>query len=85
VESGAPIDLVLCDWNMPQFSGLDLLEIIRNTPDTRDLPFIMITAESERDRVVDALKAGANDYIVKPLTPDVVLRKLRNLKKKQQR
>jgi two-component system chemotaxis response regulator CheY len=84
VEEGDPVDLILCDWNMPLFSGLDLLKLIRNSPETQKIPFIMITAENERDKVIDALKSGANDYIIKPLTADVVIRKLINIKKKQQ-
>lgn len=83
VEDGSPVDLILCDWNMPLFSGLDLLKLIRNTPETQQIPFIMITAESEREKVIDALKSGANDYIIKPLSPDLVLKKLIHLKKKQ--
>jgi two-component system, chemotaxis family, chemotaxis protein CheY len=69
---------------MPLFSGLDLLKLIRNSPETQNIPFVMITAESEREKVIDALKSGANDYIIKPLTADVVIRKLINIKKKQQ-
>jgi two-component system chemotaxis response regulator CheY len=84
VEDGEPVDLILCDWNMPLFSGLDLLKLIRNTPETQNIPFIMITAENEREKVIDALKSGANDYIIKPLSADVVIRKLINIKKKQQ-
>jgi two-component system, chemotaxis family, chemotaxis protein CheY len=84
VEDGDPVDLILCDWNMPLFSGLDLLKLIRNSPETQNIPFVMITAESEREKVIDALKSGANDYIIKPLTADVVIRKLINIKKKQQ-
>lgn len=83
VEDGSPVDLILCNWNMPLFSGLDLLKLIRNTPETQQIPFIMITAESEREKVIDALKSGANDYIIKPLSPDLVLKKLIHLKKKQ--
>lgn len=85
IEQKDPVDLILCDWNMPRFSGLDLLKILRTSPETMGIPFIMITAENERDKVVEALKAGANDFIIKPLTPDIILRKLTHLKKKQRR
>lgn len=74
-------DLILCDQNMPKVSGLDFLKALRATPETSKIPFIMITAESDREDVIEALAAGANDYIVKPLSPDTIRRKIINLKK----
>lgn len=74
-------DLILCDQNMPKISGLDFLKALRATPETSKIPFIMITAESDREDVIEALAAGANDYIVKPLSPDTIRRKIINLKK----
>jgi diguanylate cyclase (GGDEF)-like protein/PAS domain S-box-containing protein len=60
-------DLVLLDNMMPGLSGLDLLRLLRATYTETDLPVIMVTAQSESDNIVQALKAGANDYVIKPV------------------
>ncbi|QDT06933.1 Chemotaxis protein CheY [Rubripirellula lacrimiformis] len=67
-------DLVLTDWNMPNMSGLDLLKAIRATGSK--VPVILITTESEKERVLEAIQAGANNYLVKPFDQDQLLDKL---------
>ena len=62
------IDLVLTDWNMPVMSGLDLVKNIRGADSFKKLPIIMITTEGGKAEVITALKAGVNNYIVKPFT-----------------
>ncbi len=61
------IDLVLLDWNMPELSGLDLLKTIRSMDKYKALPVIMVTSEAARYNVIEALKNGATDYIIKPV------------------
>jgi two-component system chemotaxis response regulator CheY len=61
------IDLVLLDWNMPQLSGIDFLKTIRAQEKYKDLPVIMVTSEAARYNVIEALKSGATDYIIKPI------------------
>jgi two-component system chemotaxis response regulator CheY len=61
------IHLVLLDWNMPQLSGIDFLKKVRAMPQYDSLPIIMVTSESARYNVVEALKNGATDYIIKPI------------------
>ena len=63
-----PITMVLSDWNMPVISGLELLISIRSDPDLFALPFLMITAEAERDRVMTAIQSGVTELLVKPYT-----------------
>lgn len=67
-------DLIMSDWNMPNMDGMALLKAIR----TRDskIPFLMVTTEAERARVVAAIEAGVSDYLVKPFTPDGLREKL---------
>ena len=77
--SRAEMDLVICDWNMPKLSGLDLLKRIRETPRLEKLPFIMLTAEAEEQAVHEAVRAGVTDYVVKPFTKDTIMRKLTKL------
>ncbi len=74
------IQLVFCDWNMPEKSGLDLLQEVRADSAMAKLPFILVTAHSERNKVIRALKNGVSDYIVKPLSASVIEQKLMQLK-----
>ena len=61
------IHLVLLDWNMPELSGLDFLKKVRAIQKYSDLPVIMVTSEAARYNVIEALKCGATDYIIKPV------------------
>ncbi len=67
-------DIVILDWNMPRLDGLGTLRKIRET-DTKTV-VVMCTTESEKVRVIEAVKAGVNNYIVKPFTPTVLQDKL---------
>jgi two-component system, chemotaxis family, chemotaxis protein CheY len=73
-----PVDLLLLDWNMPRMSGLELLERIRRSEEYNKLPVLMITAEATDDQVLTAINAGVTDYVVKPFTPETLLKKLRD-------
>jgi CheY-like chemotaxis protein len=64
------VDIVLSDWNMPVMSGLELLKKVRADEKLSHLPFIMITAEAERDRITEAINNGVSDLLVKPYTSD---------------
>jgi two-component system, chemotaxis family, chemotaxis protein CheY len=80
VLSGSkPVDLILIDWNMPGMNGLELLQRIRRQPDYAGTQVLMVTTETGMGQMADALAAGANEYIMKPFTPDVVLDKLQLL------
>ncbi len=70
------IDLVLADWNMPEMNGLELLKHLRQDPDLASLKVIMVTTETEVDHMVSALEAGANEYVMKPFTKDILREKL---------
>ena len=61
-------DLVISDWNMPNMTGIDLLRRMRAHPQLHNLPFIMVTAEAKQENVLEAIKSGASNYIVKPFT-----------------
>lgn len=71
-----PIDLILLDWNMPVMDGFTLLKKVRADDTFKQVKIIMCTSESEKSRVVEALKAGANNYIVKPFSPESLKEKL---------
>ena len=69
-------DLIISDWNMDQMTGYDLLKSVRADPDFKNLPFILITAESKTENVVAAKAAGVNNYIVKPFNAETLKTKL---------
>jgi two-component system chemotaxis response regulator CheY len=73
VAAGRP-DLMLVDWNMPNMDGITLVRRIRETD--KSLPIIMCTTESEKTRVVEAIKAGVTDYVVKPFTAQSLSEKI---------
>ncbi len=68
-------DLIVSDWNMPKMNGLELLKAVRSDQDLKDIPFIMITAEVEKENVLEAIKAGVSGYITKPFTLETVRKK----------
>jgi two-component system chemotaxis response regulator CheY len=76
------IGLVVTDWNMPNMSGLELLEKIRSDPKTANLPVLMVTAEGLKENVVAAVKAGVNNYVVKPFTAEILQEKIEQIFKK---
>ena len=68
--------LILSDWNMMPMSGYELLKAVRADPRTRNVPFVMVTAETKTENVVAARQAGVNNYIIKPFTLAVLKQKL---------
>ena len=70
------VTLVLADWNMPEINGLELLKQLRKDPALSSLVVIMVTTETELEQMEAALEAGANEYIMKPFTKDILIEKL---------
>ena len=69
-------DIALVDWNMPEMDGISFLREVRASADHRALPVMMVTTNSELEHVSQALAAGANEYIMKPFTADMLREKL---------
>lgn len=69
IENEFKMGLILCDINMPEMSGIETLTRIRSHPQTKTIPVIMCTSVAEKAQVLQALKSGANSYIVKPFDP----------------
>lgn len=72
-------DLVITDWNMPEMSGLDLVKEIRRSDAIRSIPILMITTVSAKEDIVTALKAGVNNYVVKPFEAGTLQAKITQL------
>jgi two-component system chemotaxis response regulator CheY len=67
---------VVTDWNMPNMDGLDFFKASRQDPATKNIPFLMVTAEAEKVKVITAIQAGVNNYIVKPFTAETFKEKM---------
>ncbi len=76
VLKSTKIDFVISDWNMPNMTGIELLRAVRSDNELCAMPFLMVTAESLKDNVVEAVKAGVSNYIVKPFTAEVLGEKI---------
>ena len=72
-------DLIISDWHMPNMDGLDLFKELTKDRKLRDIPFLLITAEKERDKVVEAVAAGIKEYIVKPVKPESLGNKIKEV------
>ena len=70
-------DVILLDWNMPKLSGIDTLRAIRESGNRT--PVIMVTTEAEKSRVIEAIKTGANEYLIKPFAPDQLAEKVKGV------
>jgi two-component system chemotaxis response regulator CheY len=70
------IDLILLDWNMPELSGIDFLKKVRTMEAYKALPIIMVTSEAAKYNVIEALKNGATDYIIKPVNERIFAEKI---------
>lgn len=76
LEANTDAGMLITDWNMPEMNGLELVKKVRADARFVDLPIIMVTTEGGKSEVISALKAGVNNYIVKPFTPQVLKEKL---------
>ncbi|CAK0772694.1 putative Response regulator [Gammaproteobacteria bacterium] len=85
IMTSKPIDMLLCDWEMPEVNGKELLLWMRGDERFQHLPFIMVTGFTDRKYVVDALRAGIDDYIIKPFSIDILAERIHGVlaKRKQ--
>jgi|SRR5579885_1959676 two-component system chemotaxis response regulator CheY len=76
LATGAPVDIAFVDWNMPELDGLAFVRAVRAEPRWAGTRLMMVTTETDTAQVVRALKAGADEYLMKPFTKDALLEKL---------
>jgi two-component system chemotaxis response regulator CheY len=72
-------DFLVSDWNMPEMQGIDLLKAVRADDNIKSLPVLMITAEAKKEQIIEAAKAGVNDYVVKPFNRETLNTKIENV------
>ncbi|NWH03489.1 response regulator [Desulfobacter latus] len=75
------IDLIISDWNMPKMTGLELLKKVRASSEYKKTPFLMVTAEAQKQNVIEAVQAGVSNYVVKPFTAEAISDKLKKILK----
>ena len=79
LDRAGNVSLILVDWNMPQMNGLEFVKEIRSDPRYAQVLLMMVTTETEMDQMIAALEAGANEYVMKPFTREIIEDKLRLL------
>ncbi len=75
------INLIISDWNMPKMTGLELLKHVRADAQYKKVPFLMVTAEAQKQNVIEAVQAGVSNYVVKPFTAEAISEKLAKILK----
>lgn len=70
------VDMIITDWNMPEMSGIDFIRTVRSMQEHASVPVLMVTTNAAKDDIVEALRAGVNNYVVKPFTPDTIREKI---------
>ncbi|MEY3901709.1 MAG: hypothetical protein RL189_1015 [Pseudomonadota bacterium] len=73
------IQFVISDWNMPNVTGIELLKSVRADPNLKGLPFLMVTAEADKENIVEAVKSGVSSYIVKPFNAATLKEKIEKI------
>lgn len=72
-------DLIISDWNMPKMTGIELLKTVRADETYKEIPFLMVTAEAQKQNVIEAVQAGVSNYVVKPFTAESISEKLEKI------
>lgn len=73
------IDFIISDWNMPNMMGIDFLKAVRSDDKSKAIPFLMVTAEGQKENVMEAVQAGVSNYIVKPFTAETLEDKIKGV------
>lgn len=82
ISAGQPFDVILSDWNMPKMQGIDLLKKVRSHPAIATMPFVLVTAESEKSQVMEAAQRGVTGFVMKPFTTESLQQRLADAHKK---
>ncbi len=73
------INFIVTDWNMPVMDGLTFVKTVRSSPEFADIPILIVTTRSVKDDIIEAMKSGVNNYVVKPFTPEIMKSKIETI------
>jgi len=76
---GGNYDFLISDWNMPRMAGIDLLKAVRSDPELKSMPVLLVTAETKKEQIIEAAKAGVNDYVIKPFNKETLQKKIESV------
>ncbi len=76
LKQNPDIEFIVSDWNMPNMTGIEFLKAVRADPKFKHIPFLMVTAEAEKENIIEAVKSGVSNYVVKPFTGQTLAEKL---------
>ena len=79
IQAHGKYEMIVSDWNMPNMTGLELLRTVRADERFKHIPFLMVTAEAEKENIIEAVKAGVSNYVVKPFTAQTLKEKLEKI------
>jgi two-component system chemotaxis response regulator CheY len=79
IKENPDVELLLVDWNMPKMNGIDFIRAVRSQPAFDSTRILMVTSEAQSDHVTEAIQAGANEYLMKPFSKEVLVAKLNML------
>ena len=79
LKENTDVEFIISDWNMPNMTGLEFLKTVRADPKFKRLPFLMVTGETEKENIIEAVKSGVSNYIVKPLTGEILIGKMKKI------
>lgn len=82
LQENPDVEMIVSDWNMPNMTGLEFLKTVRADPKFKHLPFLMVTAEAEKENIIEAVKSGVSNYVVKPFTGATLKEKLKKVYEK---
>ena len=76
-------NFIVTDWNMPEMDGLTFVKTVKTESEFSDIPILMVTTRSQQEDVIEAMRAGVNNYVIKPFTPQVLKQKIDAILAKQ--
>ena len=76
LQANPDIEFIVSDWNMPNMTGIEFLKTVRADPKFKSVPFLMVTAEAEKENIIEAVKSGVSNYVVKPFTGQTLQEKM---------
>ena len=79
LQSDQEVEFIICDWHMPKMMGIDLLRTLRADDKYRRMPFLMVTAETKKENIIEAARAGVSNYIAKPFTVEALQEKMQDI------